>query len=58
MTPANRIVASGALALIATIPLSFLVVGLGGRYGYTQVVWSLPGLALCAYWLLWRFRKR
>ncbi len=52
----TRIAAAFTLAFVVSIPLSFVVVGLGGTFGYTNFVRTMPVLILGAYWLLGRLR--
>jgi hypothetical protein len=53
----ERIAIAFTLAFFGSIPLAFVVVGLGGTSGYTDMVQRLPVLWLCAYWLLGRLRS-
>ncbi len=56
-----RIAVSFTLAFLVSIPLSVIVVRLGGYYGYIEFVQRTPLLTLGAYWLLGRlpfFRKQ
>jgi hypothetical protein len=51
-----RIFVAYFLAFLCSIPLSYVVVGLGGNFGYSNWALTMPLLWLAAYWLLGRHR--